>query len=109
MRLTVGIISTVGPKEIITSGAAKVPHDIILETMGHTSRLFLWGHLIYRDIFPQTKPHILMYCKELAEVRADFKNVGSTVEYVWDDCDRHNCADEDCKGEPYGTPMKTWQ
>jgi hypothetical protein len=33
-------------------------------------------------------------------------------QFMWANCSgaglRHNCADEECNGEPYGNPTRVW-
>jgi hypothetical protein len=100
--------NVIGAKEPFTGAAAKVPNESIFQVMRKSSRQFFYGHIEYRDIFPRTPLHISMYCIELTEVRGDF-SLHSRYEFVWEPCDRHNCADDECKGEPYGSPTKIWK
>ncbi len=66
------------------------------------SRLFLWGWVLYHDVFPNTTKHLSEFCVELTNViplnpaKVDFTD--PTAEFSWQTttCPRHNCYDQDC-------------
>jgi hypothetical protein len=72
---------------------------------------YSWGWLIYRDVFPDTKPHITEFCLHLiqAETNLPQKTFGGfaripiapppnlQVFLTWEGCKAHNCADQYCK------------
>lgn len=97
-----------GPKEEAMGALLNVPFSAIEDVKGKKTRLFFWGWATYNDIFPKTPQHISMFCIELAEVRGPLTpNTG--YQFLWSLCGRHNCADDECRGEPYGTPTKVWR
>jgi hypothetical protein len=73
-----------------------------------TAHLFFWGWATYNDIFPKTPQHISMFCIELTEVRGQL-TPGTGYQFLWSLCGHHNCVDDECRGEPYGTPTKIWK
>lgn len=67
-------------------------------------KVFLWGWLVYKDVFPRTKFHLTEFCDQL--ISASFsvpelkpklaapKNPALLLEYRG--CLTHNCVDEQC-------------
>ena len=97
-----------GPKEQdITGPLLNVPETAIQDVRNKTMHLYFWGWLTYRDVFSQTPLHVSMFCMELSDVRGQLVG-GTTVTFNYTLCPRHNCADEECDGEPYGAPSKIW-
>lgn len=39
----------------------------------HSRRIFLWGWVGYRDVFPKTMPHVTEFCEEMRGIGAGFK------------------------------------
>lgn len=55
--------------------------------------LFLWGWIAYRDIFPDTAPHITEFCRELDSIMlAD----NGRLRFGLNNCLKHNCVDDKC-------------
>jgi hypothetical protein len=96
-----------GPKEDTTGALLEVPFDRVKDVRDKKAKLFFYGWVIYEDIFPETPKHISMFCIELVDVRGELKP-NTPYALAWGLCPRHNCADDECKGEPYGTPTKIW-
>jgi hypothetical protein len=63
-------------------------------------RIFLWGWIGYRDIFPTSKVHITEFCQRVTRVLATGPpgaGVASGITFNTVICsDRHNCVDEQC-------------
>ena len=97
-----------GPKEEITGTLLTIPFTVMEGVRDKTLHLYFYGWLTYHDIFPKTPLHISMFCMELADIRGQLVP-GTNYLFTWTLCPRHNCADDECRGEPYGTPTKTWQ
>ena len=83
--------------------------QIILAGPAQRTATFLggFGSPTYNDIFNATLPHVTMFCYELADIPAD-PAVPTQIQLTWNSCKRHNCADDECKDEPYGAPPKIW-
>jgi hypothetical protein len=62
-------------------------------------RSYVWGWMVYRDVFPFTKPHITEVCQLVDTVgKVDTGNVGNPPTYntSFIYCAQHNCTDEEC-------------
>ena len=97
-----------GPKEDATGPNLTVPFAVMEDVKAKTIHLYVYGWLTYQDIFPKTPMHISMFCMELADIRGQLVP-GTGYQFLWTLCPRHNCGDDECRGEPFGTPTKTWQ
>ena len=82
-----------------------VPINVLQAIKDRTTYLYFWGWVEYQDVFPDTPRHISMFCVEITDVRGALVQ---GAEFNWELCSHHNCADDECKGEPYGTPGKIW-
>jgi pimeloyl-ACP methyl ester carboxylesterase len=58
-----------------------------------TQRWFVWGWIGYKDVFPNTEPHVTEFCKFIIGVEID-RNLKSSFKFH--DCPDHNCTDKDC-------------
>jgi hypothetical protein len=96
-----------GPKEAATGANLEVPFSYIKSVKDDTEQLYFYGWVSYQDIFPKTAEHISMYCIELTDVRGELKP-GTPYTFLWALCPTHNCADDECIGQPYGTPNRIW-
>jgi len=70
--------------------------DSVIQGKSHT---FVWGWVVYHDIFQGTSKHLTEYCVELANIRATKPDVTDpTADLTWQTttCKEHNCYDEDC-------------
>ncbi len=61
---------------------------------------YLWGWVVYRDVFPDTKPHVTEICQHTSNYQLiaprspwDHPDFKFTNTY----CGHHNCTDEDCE------------
>jgi hypothetical protein len=97
-----------GPKEAATGALLEVPFSAVKDVRDKKRKLFFYGWVDYKDIFPKTSEHISMFCIELTDVRGELKP-NTPYQLTWGLCPRHNCADTECNGEPYGTPTRVWQ
>lgn len=98
---------TLGPKQNTTGPVATVATDILSQVHQKKLHLYFYGWLTYRDIFPKAPLHVSMFCRDLTDARLPSAGTPS-YQFAWEVCPRHNCADEGCNGEPYGTPAKIW-
>ncbi len=59
--------------------------------------IFVFGWLVYRDVFPGSKPHVTGFCQQLTAVGV--QEDGAGFQLVWADYGtRYNCRDEGCEG-----------
>jgi hypothetical protein len=97
-----------GPKEAATGALLEVPFSEVRDVRDKKRKLYFYGWISYEDIFPKTTEHVSMFCIELTDVRGELKP-NTPYQLAWGLCPRHNCADSECNGEPYGTPTRVWQ
>jgi hypothetical protein len=62
-----------------------------------TARVVSYGWIKYRDVFEGTPEHQSLFCNELTIIFPSAKGQSGTVASM--PCARHNCTDEECKGE----------
>lgn len=63
------------------------------------SHLFLWGWVVYHDIFVGTPKRLTEYCVELTSMKAvkpDITDPTNDLTWQISTCKAHNCYDEDC-------------
>jgi hypothetical protein len=59
-----------------------------------TRKMYVWGWVVYRDIFPNTPVHLTEFCQQLAGITVDSKE--DTLSVSFTNCKNHNCTDEYC-------------
>jgi len=63
--------------------------------------MFVWGWVVYRDVFPQTEQHLTEFCWRLRSVDLPASPVSpknsDPVRFSWVGCKQHHCTDHDCK------------
>lgn len=80
----------VGPQAKISCGTIDVPNAELTKVAQGTQRIFIWGCIQYRDIFPKSRAHHTKFCVEV-QVRDD--SGGRTMAFV--PFGPHNESDED--------------
>jgi hypothetical protein len=57
--------------------------------------IYAWGWVAYRDVFPDTKPHVTEFCYRLNQILHPTRPTenGKTS---WVNCSHHNCVDDYC-------------
>ena len=56
--------------------------------------IFIWGWIVYKDVFPRTKAHLSEFSVYVNGVRYD---MGGKTQMGFIPSDTHNCVDEDCE------------
>jgi len=96
--------SALGPKAILDSGTLRDDDSFLSDNTGVPR--FTWGWIVYRDMFPKTKPHVTEWCWKITEVkwkldergkRGDLPRITASA------CTHHNCVDESCEDYAYIT------
>ena len=99
-------IMTIGPKAIQNPGNKHMDEtDLWLRDLGDDPitrlqkaiwmpRSFVWGWVVYKDVFQRTPPHLTEFCEELNGATA--VSPGGKVIFDYLKCAHHNCTDEDC-------------
>ena len=59
--------------------------------------LFVWGWEYYRDVFPNTKPHVTEFCRHITGINFRADQPEPHIEFVYSGCRKHNCDDQQCK------------
>jgi len=86
-------VTFIGPKADVNSGDDfSLTPGILEELFDQHQRIYIWGTVKYRDIFPETKRHITEFCTSIFAVPDNSNRLRLTGE----ECDRHNCSDEEC-------------
>lgn len=98
----------VGAKQTIIGGLVTLPIDILSRIKNRQGHLYFWGWATYGDIFG-TATHVTMMCTEMLAIDGEPTKSVESVRFSFGACQRHNCADEECKGEPYGSPPQVWK
>jgi hypothetical protein len=108
---TKGTIS-VNVDEPISFYVGDKPLSVTIES---DKRIYFWGWIVYRDIFPETSPHLTETCQHLIGVAVN-EPMGKLITFPITDwsgfgislnhqgCERHNCTDADCP--EYGPLIK---
>ena len=94
-----------GPKQSATGALLKIQPAELLFIQKMHCHLYFWGWVTYYDIFPSTRQHISMFCTAVTGIHGDPTKAGTPLTLDFEECDRHNCNDEDCNGAK-GDPRK---
>ncbi len=72
-----------------------------------SKRIFLWGWVGYRDVFPGTRPHVTEFCEEVIGIGAGIPGMATPPAKIdpaklqprvnFQECEQHNCTDDHCK------------
>jgi hypothetical protein len=107
----------IGPRAKQEGAIREVADSLIMQTVAHFPdvetvhwKIFFWGWVVYRDVLPETKPHVTEFCSHLVEVNFPITtkqskdlmgrpplSSESSAMITWEACDEHNCVDEYCK------------
>jgi hypothetical protein len=109
------ITSVVGPKGLYGT-IVQVPKDTLVATWHGKSRLFFWGAVVYKDVFPDDPDRLSEFCVEMTHITVGSMqpNIQATPPQIptpisiddlpativgaqWQACREHNCYDEGCK------------
>jgi hypothetical protein len=104
------IQATVGPKAQYSTDRI-ISKDAILQNWHGKARIFIWGTIVYRDIFPDDPERLTEFCTEMTHVTAGWitapktppvkgpslDDLNTTIATAQNNaCKEHNCYDEDC-------------
>jgi hypothetical protein len=97
------IKGVLGPKAFHFTGDVVVPSAFFGLDKARTTRpvqpirsergFYLWGWVVYRDVFPGTKVHVTEFCQILTTIT---QKELSSASFEFTDCKQHNCADGEC-------------
>jgi hypothetical protein len=92
--------SALGPKAVFDS--ATLRDDETFFTDDPDIPRFMWGWIVYRDIFPKSKTHVTEWCWriDVKELKWKFKANGKREDIphiTGSPCALHNCVDEFCE------------
>ena len=91
--------SIIGPRASV-GYRVSIPLDDILTVVQQKQRLYMWGWVTYRDIFPETPLRLMEFCREIINVTIDGPSPADPrSNFRWGNsvCSvPHNCYDEDC-------------
>lgn len=90
--------SAIGPKATLDSGTLRDDETFLTDNPGVPR--FMWGWMVYRDTFPNTKPHVTEWCWKITEIAWELdingKHAGKP-HLTASACVHHNCVDEFCE------------
>ncbi|SRR5260370_476586 len=94
---------SLGAKE--TNGIrAIIPINDFRTTWEGKSHLYLWGWIVYDDVFPGDPPRLTEFCTEMVQITipqnktaTDFTDPTMPMGWNLSRCKEHNCYDTDCK------------
>jgi hypothetical protein len=91
---------TIGPQAIINmDGEYDLTQDDVKRMRDESKSIYIWGWIHYRDVFPNSKPHVTEFCyRLLPEMRGQ-----GTLQLRSPTCPTHNCTDDDCKAKLQGS------
>jgi hypothetical protein len=112
-------VAAIGPKSSYGT-TSDINKDDLMDAWAGKSRIFFWGSVVYKDVFPGDPDRLSEFCVEMTHVtfkQAPETNrptpraggaaapdqsvppaiVGGVVGYQWQACREHNCYDQDCK------------
>jgi hypothetical protein len=91
--------AALGPRATLDSGT--LSDDITFLTDDPESPRFIWGWIVYRDMFPNTKTHVTEFCWKITEITwkldANGKHTEDKPDLTASACAGHNCVDEFCE------------
>jgi len=98
---------TVGPKATQELGARHIDealifgHDLAdnlsdMSTATIQPNIFSWGWVVYRDVFPNTRPHVTEFCQVLTGA-SFILSPSPRITLDLGACREHNCTDNECK------------
>ncbi len=92
--------TVVGPKAMYGT-LAHVSKTDLVAAWQNKSRLFFWGSVVYKDIFPGDPDRLTEFCIEMTHITVNGKDItdpnAALIGFQWQACRAHNCYDEDCK------------
>jgi hypothetical protein len=97
-----GTTALIGPRSSIRGAEVTFTGADLIPVQNGTKRLFIWGFAQYNDVFEKTAQRKTLFCYRLYPIRGDVtRRIGddNIVEITFNNCLRHNCADEDCAGQ----------
>jgi hypothetical protein len=90
----------IGPKGEIGIDSEPLAMSVVEAVRDKKMHLYVWGWAKYRDVFKGTPVHITEFCYDLATARKQVVPTPDpkvqTLSLIWNNCERHNCYDEDC-------------
>jgi len=87
------------PRQYLTASRPLIIPIAQLETITppHTQKFVIWGWARYYDVFPNTRRHLSEYCYLVSGQREPITPTSTNqIGYFIENCDRHNCADQEC-------------
>jgi hypothetical protein len=114
-------IGEIGPRGTTMMGPIVKPNEFVMgnypftpasvtsqefQKFFNSRKVFVWGWVGYRDVFPNTAPHVTEFCKLIKTVGIELSNgtAPSLTRFVptviLESCVKHNCTDESCKDYP---------
>jgi hypothetical protein len=90
-----------GPKDEIQVRTANIPIGQVASVQRKLGHIYVYGWATYRDIFPETRPHLTLFCYELFPntILSDVTSIDYKLVATFAECKDHNCNDDECRTE----------
>lgn len=104
-------VTVVGPKQRLEIGPLSIPEEVMTGDLSRHGNdkytyattfdhgLFIWGWVLYRDVFPSTSQHLTEFCLEKTGVAMTSSSPAKPTDmttFSFNPCQHHNCTDQDC-------------
>ncbi|WP_353071484.1 hypothetical protein [Tunturiibacter gelidiferens] len=89
----------IGPKTPLALQMGGIPIEQFDQVRQRKFRLFVFGWVRYRDIFPDTPVRLTEFCSEIvniASTKADMTDPTNNFSWAAQGCREYNCYDEEC-------------
>jgi hypothetical protein len=97
----------IGPKAEVRTPYVEINRDIFWSIHQHTGYLYIYGSVVYHDIFPNSPKRLTEFCSEITGVdfispignlkpATDLSDPAAKISISNSFCPIHNCSDEDC-------------
>jgi hypothetical protein len=89
---------TIPPQTVAVGGEVKISATDFQRLQAEpTKPLYVWGWIKYRDVFPDSRPHLSEFCMFSRDVTVDLRDAKkASVAMKFVACQVHNCSDDDC-------------
>jgi hypothetical protein len=84
----------------VAYGTESVPISFIDEARQGQAHLYVWGWMVYHDVFKGTPARLNEFCEELTDIKSsvnDISDPSANITWELSLCTvPHNCSDEEC-------------
>jgi len=102
------ISGVLGPKDEIQLRTQNIPIADVVLAQQNLTHIYVYGWAAYRDVFPESPPHLTMFCYELFlnTIPGDLTSIDYKLTGSFLTCKKHNCQDDECRNEALPTGIE---